>query len=170
MKKGRLLEIIKEVTNDNSLPYAIDTSSIWQRFKRNKLMIIARPSQISPLLPIEPNSVSVIIKLDCIWQCSSPTLGLLLINSKIQCTTVREDLIWNKQRVSTTGDIETLGKASKGYWRNFKVRNRDKIVSKKVKSTRWIELTGALVQTSIRWIMESIINWQMLEQRWRDSC
>lgn len=97
-------------------------------------MFIAHPKgQISPLLPIEPTIVSVIIQLARIRQCINPTQVISLINSMIKDSPVQDDLIKFKKSTGITGELEDIGKVGFGYWRGFKERNRNKIVSKKGK-------------------------------------
>ena len=63
MKKGRLLKIIDEVKIQNNLSNEIEPTLIRQRFKRKKLFIVHPKVQMSPLLPIDPTVVNVIIQL-----------------------------------------------------------------------------------------------------------
>lgn len=94
-------------------------------------MITVRPVLVSPLLPVEPKIVTVIIQLARIRDCIRPSLGIQLVNSMIDGTPVQKALMEHKKALGTVGYDDTLGKVGAGYWRGFKWRNKDKIVSKK---------------------------------------
>ena len=90
---------------------------------------------MSPLLPIEPIIVKVLIQLARIRECINPTTAVRLINSMVANTPLQEELITFKESMGKVGTREELGSVSAGYWRLFKKRNRDKIVSKKGQNT-----------------------------------
>ena len=97
------------------------------------MFILSPKGQVSPLLAIEPTIIDVLIRLACIRACVNPTQAISLINAMITDTPVQQDLIKFKRSIRVAGDNEHLGKVGPGYWRGFKARNGNKIVSKKGK-------------------------------------
>ena len=106
MKKGRLLEIINEVKNNNNLHFVITPQNIQQRLKRNNPLSITRGGRVSPLLPIEPMVVKVLIRLARIRECINPTTAMRLINSMITNTPLQEELITFKKSMRNVGTRE----------------------------------------------------------------
>jgi len=102
---------------------------IRQRIKHNKPFAVVEQGHLSPLLPIEPTIVQIIIQLSCIYQCNNPSQGLMLINSIIEGTPAQSDLIEWKLKIGCFRS--DLGRAGAGYWRGFLKRNGNKIVSRK---------------------------------------
>jgi len=93
MKKGRLLEIVNEISKNINLTYVIKPGSICQRLKRKKTLSITRGGQISPLLPVKEKIVDVIIQFARIRKCINLTQVIILVNSMINGTPIQEDLI-----------------------------------------------------------------------------
>ena len=75
--------------------------------------------------------VKVLIRLACIRECINPTTAMRLINSMITNTPLQEELITFKVSMGKVGTREQHVTVSTGYWRGFKKRNKDKIMSKK---------------------------------------
>lgn len=72
----------------------------------------------------------------------------------IKDTPAQQDLIKFKRSICVSGEDEDLGKVGPGYWRGFEARNRNKIVSKKERSMKWIGQHGRTTLTFIRCTME----------------
>ena len=54
--------------------------------------------QVSPLLKIEQVIVSIIVQMSRMRQCLNPSKGLLLVNSLIRGTKIKQELIEWKQK------------------------------------------------------------------------
>ena len=102
MKKGRLTEIIKQVIARINLPEDTEMKEeiIWQRLKRGAIFCVNGKCYSSPLLPLEPTFVSIIIQMAHIHQCLTPSQGLCLVNSLIKNTPAQQDLIKFKEKYS----------------------------------------------------------------------
>ena len=132
VKKGIMASIIKKVLEEKNLTgQVITTESIKKRITRNNLLVFNKQGQISPLLPLEPKIVDIIVHMSRICQCLTPSQGLNLVNSVIKGTETQKALIKWKRINSCSTNEEALGQVGSGYWRNFIKRHGHNLCSKK---------------------------------------
>jgi len=87
--------------------------------------------QISPLLEIESQFVTIVVQMARIGDPLTPTVALELINDMIAGTKYQDLLKKWKQVHTIERDDYELGRVGYKYWLNFKKRNADKIVTRK---------------------------------------
>ena len=99
MKKGRLMEIIKEVNmkNEVSDDIGISDTTIRQRVMRGSIFSQGIGGHQSPLLPLELLFVATIIQMARIRQSLSPSQGLALVNSMLDGTLEQKSLLTFKK-------------------------------------------------------------------------
>ena len=86
----------------------------------------------SPIAPHENYFVDIIIKLSYCCHSISSSEGLQLMNSLIKGTDIEKNVKEHKLKHTHVSDIESCsGMLGMGYWNRFKIRHKDRIVSKK---------------------------------------
>ncbi len=86
----------------------------------------------TPLAPIEPIIVEIILQMARIRQCLTPSRALRLINELIDGAKIQQDLIkWKK-----TNTCSKDGEFGQGfYWYGFLKRHKHMLVSRRGQST-----------------------------------
>ena len=99
VSKGSLEKLINEVKKKRNIEDNISLLAIRKRVQRNSLESRhLAGGQVSPLLKIEPVIVSIIVQMARMRQCLNPSKGLLLVNSLIRGTKIKQELIEWKQK------------------------------------------------------------------------
>ena len=129
MKRGSLTSLIARIKAKNNVgaDVIIAEETIRQRIKRDAVFTNGGRGHDSPLLPLEPTIVKIIIQMSRIRQCVTPSQGLKLVNSMILGTPVQDNLVRFKERMCSNSD----GTVGTSYWRGFMQRNGHKLVSKR---------------------------------------
>ena len=129
MKRGSLTSLIARIKAKNNVgaDVVIAECTIRQRIKRDAVFTNGGRGHDSPLLPLEPTIVKIIIQMSRIRQCMTPSQGLKLVNCMIAGTPVQDDLILFKERICSNSN----GTVGNSYLRGFMQRNGHKLVSKR---------------------------------------
>ena len=136
LKRGRLDEIIELTRKKLKLPNDFSVSRHLIRWRTNNASDLVVKSgkgsgQKSPLLEVEDQFVSIVIQMARIGDPLTPMKALALFNDLIAGTSVQEKLKNFKLKHTQVRDDCKLGEVGYKYWRNFKTRNSDKIVTRK---------------------------------------
>ena len=101
MKKGRLGQIVDIVKKKRGLPedFTVSSALVRKRINRGSIVNAHKGSgQVSPLLPLEPHFVSIILKMAQMGESLTPSKSIALINNIIQGTKHQKELIdWKKK-------------------------------------------------------------------------
>ena len=124
-----LKDIIAKVSKENNLHgVSITPSAIRRRFYRKRIVNHhLAGGQESPLAPIEPIIVEIILQMARIRQCLTPSRALRLVNDLIDGTKIQQDLIQWKKNNTCSED----GKVGQGYWYGFLKRHKHLLVSRR---------------------------------------
>jgi hypothetical protein len=140
MKNGRLDEIITEQRSAHNLPDKVTISKqrIERRCQRGNEFVehgATKGGNISPLIPLEPFFVMMLILLSKIRLALKASEAVRLFNSLIEGTKHQQEVIEYKKRYcyaqAVWEDADALGTIGLGYFNRFMHRNEDKLVSKR---------------------------------------
>lgn len=120
MKKSCHIELINEIkAKDNISPnIPLLEVTICRQTLNKVLNSDGFVGHCSPLTPIEPPSVRIIIQMARITQCITHTQGLNLVNNIIKDITGQHDLMEFKAKYSSSA--KNRGIVGGGYWQGFK--------------------------------------------------
>lgn len=134
VKKGELEKIVNEAKQKYDIKTKISFNTIKSRIKRKKLECKHRGTE-SPMVMIEPAILEIAIQRGRMNQPLTVAEGLHLANSLIKPgSELEKDVVKYLQRrgqYSTNGSVTKLpgNLLGAGYWRGFRKRHYDKLVS-----------------------------------------
>ena len=136
LKRGRLEEIVEQTKKRLKLPDNFTASKslvCWRELNACNFVVsrINGSGQQSPLLEVEPQFISIVIQMACIGDFLTPMKALALFNDMISGTPIQQKLKKFKLKHTQVKDDQKLGEVGYKYWRNFKARHSDKIVTRK---------------------------------------
>lgn len=127
-KQNTIKNIIKDVSKKRNVPSdCVTPDAIRRRVSRKSEFIEVHHSRglSSPLLPIEPTILELILWMAKIRESLSTSQAIQLVNDVIQDTNHQHKLIQWKEKYCRTAE-PTVGE---GYWRGFMRRNEEKLVN-----------------------------------------
>jgi hypothetical protein len=133
-KNGLFNSIVQDISSKRNLPctFKFTYNAAMKRISRNNMNIpYNQKGPKSPLFKIEDDLVRLLILLGETGAPLTPPQVIRLTNSLIYDTPVQVDLVKWKRQNKCKGSDDELGRVGHKYYKNFMIRNKDKLKSKR---------------------------------------